>query len=226
MWFCRIANVIHDSLEWKPWPFLPPASRVQEGVRMEGGKSVGGLNLLWFKTGSVPKNRHWANHWNGVFHIVFDVKFWWNFPSHTQTLENVGRKISPKIHAKFHDTFGREKRRKNSLPHFCRVAALTNGVGRGGGSSSFYPDSMYPVKIRLKSGWSPVKIRSKSGQNPLTLKSCVFRGTRRPRQGREGKIRLNPSDPICVQPRLPSADKSGSTVGFVDIPKWVRKGGQ
>ena len=50
----------------------------------------------------------------------------WNFPSHTQTLENVARKISPKFHAKFHDTFGREKRRKNSLPHFCRVAALRN----------------------------------------------------------------------------------------------------
>ena len=32
--------------------------------------------------------------------------------SHTQTLENVARKISPKFHAKFHDTFGREKRRK------------------------------------------------------------------------------------------------------------------
>ena len=60
-----------------------------------------------------------------VFHTVFDVKFWWNFPSRTQTLENVARKISPKFHAKFHDTFGREKRRKMSLPHFCRVAALT-----------------------------------------------------------------------------------------------------
>ena len=59
-----------------------------------------------------------------VFHTVFDVKSWWNFPSHTQTLENVARKISPKFHAKFHDTFGREKRRKISLPHFCRVAAL------------------------------------------------------------------------------------------------------
>ena len=57
-----------------------------------------------------------------VFHTVFDVKFWRNFPSHTQTLENVARKISPKFHAKFHDTFGREKRRKFLLPHFCRVA--------------------------------------------------------------------------------------------------------
>ena len=61
-----------------------------------------------------------------VFHTVFDVKFWWNFPSHTQTLENVARKISPKFHTKFHDTFGREKRRKISLPHFCRVVALIN----------------------------------------------------------------------------------------------------
>ena len=43
----------------------------------------------------------------------------------TQTLENVARKISPKFHAKFHDIFGGEKRRKFSLPHFCRVAALT-----------------------------------------------------------------------------------------------------
>ena len=34
-------------------------------------------------------------------------------------------KISPKFHAKFHDSFGREKRRKNSLPHFCRLVALT-----------------------------------------------------------------------------------------------------
>ena len=30
------------------------------------------------------------------------------------------------MHAEFHDTFGREKRRKISLPHFCRVAALKN----------------------------------------------------------------------------------------------------
>ena len=60
-----------------------------------------------------------------VFHTVFDVKVWWNFTSHTQTLENVARKISPKFHAKFHATFGREKWRKFSLPHFCWVAALT-----------------------------------------------------------------------------------------------------
>ena len=60
-----------------------------------------------------------------VSRTVFDVNFWWNFPSHTQTLENVARKISPKFHAKFHDTFGREKQRLFSLPHFCRVAALT-----------------------------------------------------------------------------------------------------
>ena len=59
-----------------------------------------------------------------VLHTVFDVKFWRNFPPHTQTLENVARKISPKFHARFHDTYGREKRRKISLPHFCRVAAL------------------------------------------------------------------------------------------------------
>ena len=33
--------------------------------------------------------------------------------------------FTPKFHAKFHDTFGREKRRNYSLPHFCKVAALT-----------------------------------------------------------------------------------------------------
>ena len=61
-----------------------------------------------------------------VFHTVFDVKFWWwIFRRTPKPWENVGRKISPKFHAKFHDTFGREKRRKFSLPHFCRVAALT-----------------------------------------------------------------------------------------------------
>ena len=49
------------------------------------------------------------------------------FSTHSQTLENVARNFSPKFHAKFHDTFGREKRRKISLPHFCRVAALTFG---------------------------------------------------------------------------------------------------
>ena len=32
-----------------------------------------------------------------VFHTVFDVTFWWNFPSHTQTLENVARKTFTKI---------------------------------------------------------------------------------------------------------------------------------
>ena len=48
-----------------------------------------------------------------VFHTVFDVKFWWNFPSHTQTLENAARKISPKSHAKFQDSFGRKKTEKN-----------------------------------------------------------------------------------------------------------------
>ena len=67
------------------------------------------------------------------------VKFAWNFPFFTPFLtwhfgeifrrtpkpwKNVARKISPKFHAKFHDIFGREIRRKMSLPHFCRVAAL------------------------------------------------------------------------------------------------------
>ena len=37
----------------------------------------------------------------------------------------MARKISPKCDAKFHDIFGREKWRKISLPHLCRVAALT-----------------------------------------------------------------------------------------------------
>ena len=48
------------------------------------------------------------------FHTVFGVMFWRNFPSDTQTLENVARKISRQ---KFHDTFGRAKRRKISLLH-------------------------------------------------------------------------------------------------------------
>ena len=36
------------------------------------------------------------------------------------------RKISPKIHGKFHDTLGREKRRKSSLRSLCRVLVLTS----------------------------------------------------------------------------------------------------
>ena len=32
-----------------------------------------------------------------VIHTVFDVTFWWNFPSHTQILENVARKKSRQI---------------------------------------------------------------------------------------------------------------------------------
>ena len=51
--------------------------------------------------------------------IRYSHRFWReilvNFLSDTQTLENVARKISPEFHAKFHDTFGREKRRKVSL---------------------------------------------------------------------------------------------------------------
>ena len=48
----------------------------------------------------LPKNQRRAQQSEicvkfSVFHTVFDVKFWWNFPSHTQTLENVARKISP-----------------------------------------------------------------------------------------------------------------------------------
>ena len=60
-----------------------------------------------------------------VFHNVFAVKFWWHLPLRTpkpwktQHAEN----LALKFHAKFHDTFGREKQRKNSL--FCRVASLT-----------------------------------------------------------------------------------------------------
>ena len=80
----------------------------------------GGRSCLQICQRCAPAEWNLREIFRFFFHNVFDVKFWWNFPSHTQTLENVGRKISPK----FHDTFGREKRRKNSLPHFCRVAAL------------------------------------------------------------------------------------------------------
>ena len=37
-------------------------------------------------------------------------------------------KISPTFHAKFHDTFGREKREKMFTPHFCRVAVLRKSI--------------------------------------------------------------------------------------------------
>ena len=58
------------------------------------------------------------------------------FAEDTQTLENVAQKISPRFHVKFHNTFGREKRRKTSLPHFCRVAALTKYHTKGCSRSS------------------------------------------------------------------------------------------
>ena len=61
--------------------------------------------------------------WNfPCFTPFFGVKFWWNFPSHTQTLENLARKISRQISRHLRQ---RKKRREISLPHFCRVAALT-----------------------------------------------------------------------------------------------------
>ena len=37
---------------------------------------------------------------------------------------NPGKRSAENYTPKFHDIFGREKRRKFSLPHFCRVAAL------------------------------------------------------------------------------------------------------
>ena len=62
------------------------------------------------------------------------MKFWWNFTSQTQTLENVARKISPKFHAKFHATFGREKREKN----------FTSALLQGSCSSqNYYRQSCY-----------------------------------------------------------------------------------
>ena len=39
------------------------------------------------------------------------------------------------------------------------------------------------------------------------LKACVFRGNKIPWQGLKGKIRLNPSDPICVRPHLVRSGK-------------------
>ena len=64
--------------------------------------------------------------WNFLFFTPFLAwNFGENFPRTPKALENIARKSSPKFHDKLHDTFGREKRRKMSLPHFCRVAALT-----------------------------------------------------------------------------------------------------
>ena len=45
--------------------------------------------------------------------------------------------------------------------------------------------------------WNPVKVRLKSLETEV-------QGV--PRQGWKSKIRLNPSDPICVRPHLPSAE--------------------
>ena len=86
-----------------------------------------------------------------------------------------------------------------------RHRAKFNGVGRGGGQLVFNQILTRFHGIRLKSGWSPVKIRSKS----LEI-MCFQRVQGVPQYGWKGKIRLkirlNPSDPICVRPHLPSAE--------------------
>ena len=59
-------------------------------------------------------------------------------------------------------------------------------------------------KIRLKSGQSLVKIWSKS----LEI-MCFHRYNAYPDRAERVlpvKVRLNPSDPICVRPHLPSAE--------------------
>ena len=84
-----------------------------------------------------------------------------------------------------------------------------NGVGRGGGQPDFNQIPWNPVKIRLKSGWNPVKIRSKSLEIMCFQRyKAVFSEVQGvPRRGWKSTIRLNPSDPICIRPHLPGADK-------------------
>ena len=77
-----------------------------------------------------------------------------------------------------------------------------NGVGRGGGQTVFNQILARFHGIRL----NPVKVRLKSSQN--LLKSCVFRGARLI------KIRLSPSDPICVRPHLPGAELRNAHSSF------------
>ena len=105
-------------------PFLLwTQARAAEGPnRRKPRKTLAGHSLRVFFS-AAPQQREICMKFS-VFHTVVDVKFWWDFPSHTQTLENTARKISPEFHARFHDTFRREKRTKISLPHFCRVAVL------------------------------------------------------------------------------------------------------
>ena len=65
-------------------------------------------------------------------------------------------------------------------------------------------------------------MRQKSSQKPL--KSCVFRGARRTPKGLKRynpvKIRLNPSDPICVRPICP-APKIASKDPCLQFPNAV-----
>ena len=61
-----------------------------------GPRKVGGFFGDGFLSAALRQSEICVK--SSVFHTVFDVKF--------------------------HDIFGREKRRKISLPHFCREAAL------------------------------------------------------------------------------------------------------
>ena len=76
-----------------------------------------------------------------------------------------------------------------------------NGVGPGRGQAVLDQILARLHGIPLKSG----SVRSKSGRNPL--KSCVLEGTGHTLAGpKRGKIRLNPSDPICVRPHFAGTD--------------------
>ena len=105
------------------------------------------VRLLLFGILTTPWARHSEKHrlentvcyslgqrcapaeWNLREIFCFSHRFWREIlVKFSVAHPNPGKRsteISPKFHAKFHDTSGREKRRKISLPHFCRVAALT-----------------------------------------------------------------------------------------------------
>ena len=86
---------------------LLPDTRVVNSL--QSSKTLRNRTPYWKQYGRVPwatDQRHTPAEWN-LREIL--VKF---SDSDTQTLENVARKISPKSDAKFHDIFGREKRRK------------------------------------------------------------------------------------------------------------------
>ena len=59
-------------------------------------KHTGKMGFETEDLSAAPRQREIRVKFHAL-HTVFDVKFCWNFPSHTQTLEKLARKISPKI---------------------------------------------------------------------------------------------------------------------------------